>query len=282
MPPPSLAQQERTTLCDLLVERGPDAPTLCEGWSTADLAAHLVVRERRPDSGPGLVWPPLAGYTDKVRTAVRDRTPWEKLVETVRRGPPLLLRPFDGPMNTVEFFIHVEDVRRAQEGWEPRPIPPELADALWARVGPGGMAKKVPATIVITSPGRAEKERGTGPRLTLAGDPGELTMFGSGRQGAARVEISGDARSPHSCAPRRSVSDRPDREPFLGSVTVQPRRRSTAASCSEASAAISFSCAESRHADAATAGLPSDSASSSWAMKVAASSREKLPRPDAG
>ena len=95
-------------------------------------------------------------------------------------------------MNTVEFFIHVEDVRRAQAGWEPRPIPPELADALWARVGPGGMAKKVPATIVITSPRRAEKESGTGPRLILAGDPGELTMFGSGRQGAAMVEISGD------------------------------------------------------------------------------------------
>ncbi len=191
--PPSLAQQERKALCDLFVERGSDAPTLCEGWFTADLAAHVVVRERRPDSGPGLVWLPLAGYTDKVRRAVRDRTPWEKLVETVRRGPPLLLRPFDGPMNTVEFFIHVEDVRRARDGWEPRTISPELADALWARVGPGGMAKKVPATIVITSPGRADKERGTGPRLTLAGDPGELTMFGAGRQGAASIEISGDA-----------------------------------------------------------------------------------------
>jgi uncharacterized protein (TIGR03085 family) len=191
--PMSLAQQERKTLCDLFVELGPDAPTLCEGWVTGDLAAHLVARERRPDSGPGLVWPPLAGYTDKVRRAVRDRTLWEKLVDTVRRGPPWLLRPFDGPMNTVEFFIHVEDVRRAQDGWEPRTIAPELADALWARVGPGGMAKKVPATIVITSPERAEKQRGTGPRLTLAGDPGELTMFGAGRQGAARVEIEGDA-----------------------------------------------------------------------------------------
>jgi uncharacterized protein (TIGR03085 family) len=193
MTPPSLAQQEREALCDLFVERGSEAPTLCEGWVTADLAAHLVVRERRPDSGPGLVWPRLAGYTDKVRRTVRDRTPWETLVETVRRGPPLLLRPFDGPMNTVEFFVHVEDVRRAQDGWEPRPISPELADALWARVGPGGMAKRVPATIVITSPGRADKERGTGPRLTLAGDPGELTMFGAGRQGAARVEVGGDA-----------------------------------------------------------------------------------------
>ncbi len=190
---PSLAQQERKTLCDLLAERGSDAPTLCEGWFTADLAAHLVVRERRPDSGPGLVWPPLAGYTDKVRRAVRDRTQWERLIETVRRGPPLLLRPFDGPMNTVEFFVHVEDVRRAQAGWEPRPISPELADALWARVGPGGMAKKVPATVVMTSPGRADKERGTGPRLTLVGEPGELLMFGAGRQEAARVDISGDA-----------------------------------------------------------------------------------------
>ena len=192
MPPPTLAQRERGAFCELVLERGPDAPTLCEGWTTADLVAHLVVRERRPDSGPGLVWPPLAGYTDKVRKAVRDRTPWEKLIETVRRGPPLLLRPFDGPMNTVEFFIHVEDVRRAQEGWEPRTISPELADALWARVGAGGMAKRVPATILITSPGRADKEAGTGPRLTVAGEPGELTMFGAGRQGAARVEINGD------------------------------------------------------------------------------------------
>jgi uncharacterized protein (TIGR03085 family) len=188
-----LAQKERQFLCDLLIELGPDAPTLCEGWRTADLAAHLVARERRPDSGPGLVWPPLAGHTDKVRRSVRDRLGWDALVETVRRGPPWPLRPFDEPMNTVEFFIHIEDVRRAQQGWQPRTLSPELADALWARVGPGGMAKRVPATVVITSPGRPDKTAGSGPRLSLAGDPGELTMFGSGRQGAALVEIQGDA-----------------------------------------------------------------------------------------
>jgi uncharacterized protein (TIGR03085 family) len=193
VPSTSLAQQERETLCDLFVERGPDAPTLCQGWLTRDLAAHLVVRERRPDSGPGLVWPQLAAYTDKVRRRTRDRTKWETLVETVRRGPPILLRPFDGPMNTIEFFIHIEDVRRAQDGWQPRAIPPALADTLWARVGPGGMAKRVPATVVITSPGRADKRSGTGPTVTLVGDPGELTMFGAGRQAAANVEISGDA-----------------------------------------------------------------------------------------
>jgi uncharacterized protein (TIGR03085 family) len=145
-----------------------------------------------PDSGPGLVWPPLAGYTDKVRTSVRDRTQWSELVAKVRRGPPLLLRPFDGPMNTVEFFIHVEDVRRAQPGWEPRPLTTAMADALWSRVGAGGMAKKVPATIQLSSPGRDPKVQGTGPVVVVEGDPGELTLFGSGRQRAARVEISGD------------------------------------------------------------------------------------------
>jgi hypothetical protein len=94
-------------------------------------------------------------------------------------------------MNTVEFFIHVEDLRRGQDSWDPRAISTELADALWARVGPGGMAKKVPATTVITSPGRDDNQSGTGPLLTVAGDPGELTLFGAGRQASARVEIDG-------------------------------------------------------------------------------------------
>jgi uncharacterized protein (TIGR03085 family) len=197
MAPAPLAQQERATLCDLLIELGPAAPTLCAGWVTADLAAHLVVRERRPDSGPGLVWPPLAGNTDKVRRSVRDRMPWEELVALVRRGPPSLLRPFDGPMNTVEFFIHVEDVRRAQPDWGPRPMSQELADALWTRLGPGAMAKKVAATIVLEAPGRAAKERGQGPRVVLTGDPGELTLFAAGRQGASLVEATGEPALVH-------------------------------------------------------------------------------------
>ena len=188
----TLAQKERSLLCDLFEELGPGAPTLCEGWVTADLAAHLVVRERRPDSGPGLVWAPLAGYTDRVRRSVRDRTGWTDLVATVRRGPPALLRPFDGAMNTVEYFIHVEDVRRAGPDWASRALTTELADALWPRVGPGGMAKRVAATVELASPGRDAKVAGTGPRLVVGGDPGELVLFGAGRQAHARVEITGD------------------------------------------------------------------------------------------
>ena len=104
----------------------------------------------------------------------------------------------------------------AQDGWEPRLVSSELADALWARVGPGGMAKKIPATIVITSPGRADKVAGSGPRLTLAGDPGELIMFGAGRQRAARVEISGDAPLAARLAQHPSVSD--FRSPYRSQV----------------------------------------------------------------
>jgi uncharacterized protein (TIGR03085 family) len=115
------------------------------------------------------------------------------LIARVRGGPPMLLRPFDGAMNTVEFFIHVEDIRRAQEGWEPRSLSPELADALWARVGARGMAKKVPATIEVSAPGRTAKVSGSGPRLVVEGDPGELILFGAGRQRAARVDVTGDA-----------------------------------------------------------------------------------------
>ncbi len=186
------AQRERQELCDLFVELGPEAPTLCEGWTTRDLAAHLVVRERRPDSGPGIVWPPLAGYTERVRVAARNRMTWPELIEAVRGGPPGLLRPLDPAMNTVEFFIHVEDVRRAQPGWEPRAIPPSLTEALWKRVGARGMAKKVGATVELSAPGRAPKVAGSGPAVTIDGEPGEHTMFGAGRQGAARVEVDGD------------------------------------------------------------------------------------------
>ncbi len=229
MAPASLAQQERDVICNLFVELGPDSPTLCEGWTTSDLAAHLVVRERRPDSGPGILWPPLAAYTEKVRCSEKARNPWPKLVEKVRQGPPRLLRPVDVPMNTVEFFIHVEDVRRAQPAWEPRAIPNGLADALWARVSPRGMAKKVPATIVITSPGRPEKEAGAGPRLVLAGDPGELMLFASGRQSAARVEITGDERLGLTAAHRALSASEPNflhpRSGFLSPDLVEPTRR---------------------------------------------------------
>ena len=67
---------------------GPDAPTLCEGWTTRDLAAHLVVRERRPDALPGLVFGPLASHTARPQDQLTASTTYEDLVELFASGPP--------------------------------------------------------------------------------------------------------------------------------------------------------------------------------------------------
>jgi uncharacterized protein (TIGR03085 family) len=188
------AQQERKNLCDVLTEVGPAAPTLCEGWTTSDLAAHLVVRERRPDAGIGIVVSALSDHTKDVQDKLRDSTGWPQLVEKVRSGPPTLLRPFDEAMNTGEYFIHVEDVRRAQPQWEPRTLPPGLEAALWRRANffLRGLAKKVPAQIVLDAPGYGRRERGSGPQVTITGPPSEITLFVAGRKDVARLTFAGD------------------------------------------------------------------------------------------
>ena len=82
----SVAQRERAALVETLRAVGPDAPTLCEGWTTRDLTAHLVVRERRPDALPGLLFGPLTSYTARVQNRLATSTKWEDLVELVASG----------------------------------------------------------------------------------------------------------------------------------------------------------------------------------------------------
>ena len=133
-----LARRERTALADLLEELGPDASTCCEGWTTAHLAAHLVTRDRRPDTAPGLVLEatpigrPLAAWSHSVEDRLRTTTRYADLVARVRSGPPRWLPaawpPVAAVVDTAEYAIHHEDVRRAQPGWAPRVLPPgELA-----------------------------------------------------------------------------------------------------------------------------------------------------------
>jgi uncharacterized protein (TIGR03085 family) len=190
------AQRERQQLADLLLKVGPDAPTLCTGWSTRDLAAHLVVRERRPDaSATGLI-PPLAGYTDRVRRTLAAR-PYAEVVAMVRNPPwwSLLSNPLtDELFNGLEFFIHHEDVRRGRPGWEPRVLGPGQNAALWrgvaftARLG----LRRLHIPVLVRAPGVGEVTvGGDAPRATLTGEPGELALFVSGRQRAARVQVDG-------------------------------------------------------------------------------------------
>ncbi len=134
----AVAQAERRALCDLLLEVGPDAPTLSGDWTARDLAAHLYVRENRPDAAAGIIASPLAGWTAKVQADVASRD-YADLVADVRNGPPRwsfqALPPVDGETNTIEYFVHHEDVIRAQPGWTPRTLDDATTAALWARLG---------------------------------------------------------------------------------------------------------------------------------------------------
>ena len=176
-------------------QAGPDAPTLCEGWNTRNLAAHLVIREYRPDAAPGIMIPFFAGHTEKVQNEVAQRTGWEALVDKVASGPPAYspLKLLDPLANVAEMFIHHEDVRRAQPGWEPRELEPALARNL-SRTLPL-MARltlaKVPGRVILRTPeGKTVLTVGRGPSVAVTGAPQELLLFSVGR--LARVDFDGD------------------------------------------------------------------------------------------
>ncbi|MEV0806706.1 TIGR03085 family metal-binding protein [Micromonospora sp. NPDC050200] len=195
---PRYARSEREALADLMLELGPDAPTIDEGWTTRDLAAHLVVRERRPDAAGGIVLPPLRGYAERVRRQIAVR-PWAELVGLVRRPP--VWSPVSNPLtdelaNTLEFFIHHEDVRRAGAGWQPRDLPAGLRARLWKRASllARTALRRFPADLLVQAPGHGELSVGRGgERVRLVGSPGELALFLSGRQRVARVQVDGPA-----------------------------------------------------------------------------------------
>jgi uncharacterized protein (TIGR03085 family) len=179
------AKRERAALVETMRTVGPDAPTLCGDWTTRDLAAHLVVREGRPDTAPGIAIPFFAGYTEKVRRqAARDD--WDQLLTKIASGPPLY-SPFkliDPVANMGEMFIHHEDVRRAQTGWEPRQLDDATVKALSR--GLAIMARmtlaKAPARVSLCTPdGKTVATVGNGPELTVTGEPEELLLFISGR-----------------------------------------------------------------------------------------------------
>src|SRR3954451_19456405 len=104
----SWAAHERAALADALAELGPDAPTLCGGWTTKDMAAHVYIRERRPDAALGVLpLGPLSAYTDRVMASALRTHGYDELVQRFRTVPPVLrVGPLDELMNSVEYFIH--------------------------------------------------------------------------------------------------------------------------------------------------------------------------------
>ncbi len=193
------ASSERQGLCDTFERVGPDAPTLCTPWLTRDLAAHLVVRERRPDVAAGIFVPALAGRTEQVQNGYA-AWEWSRLVDQVRSGPPAWsptsLARVDEVMNTAEFFVHHEDVLRGGQDWSARELPADLESALWGIVSRAARLQfarsRVGVVLVAPTYGRMQvhalTDLGT---VVVKGAPGELLLYSFGRRGVAQVDVSG-------------------------------------------------------------------------------------------
>lgn len=191
--------RERAELCDLFEQVGPAAPTLSGEWTTADLAAHLVVRERDLIGSPGILIPWFAGTTEKRMEHQFRRHGYQGLVDLVRTGPPF------GPMkipavryvaNLVEFYVHHEDVRRPNGG-EPRTDRPDLEDALWSLLGRMAplMVRKAGVSgvrIVLRRDDGQEHAAGRGDaEVVIEGPAGELVLELYGRRTVAQVGYQG-------------------------------------------------------------------------------------------
>lgn len=197
----TFARRERLALRDTLRATGPDAPTLCEGWTTRDLAAHIVVREHAPIGAVGIWSRALAGYTAKVQAefAAQD---WETLLDQVAAPPALWFparysRRLEAVFDDSEMFIHHEDVRRGDGVARPRDLSAEDQLSLWRVLrGPGRLAfRKSPVGIAVEVPGHARRTlHENGDRVvTLRGEVGEVLLASYGRAGAADIEVDGDA-----------------------------------------------------------------------------------------
>ena len=191
-----LARRERHALCDLALVVGEDAPTLCDGWDAKDLVSHLLVREYDPLGGLGIVVPPLSRLTEREMARVRRRD-FAVLVERLRRrGPtPFSVPVVDRLLNTLEYAVHHEDLRRAQPGWAPRELPAADADLLWRLGGVSGRGLVRPAGVPVvlrrTDTGATRTLRRGADPVTLSGEPLELVLHLFGRREVAQVEVTG-------------------------------------------------------------------------------------------
>ncbi|OIJ25972.1 TIGR03085 family metal-binding protein [Nocardioides luteus] len=193
---PSFARAERIALCDTAVSLGPAAPTLCEGWQVKDLLVHLLVRERRPWAAAGIVLPPLAPVLRKAEAAYAVQ-PLEALAARLRdpKGTPFALGPIEKAVNTVEFFVHHEDLRRAQPSWEPRTLPAAAERDLWRtlKLLGKGLVRSAGTPVVVSNGTDTSTLRAGEEPVTVTGPVGELLLFCFGRHQVRGLTFDGPA-----------------------------------------------------------------------------------------
>lgn len=205
------ALEERHALATTLRRAGPDSPTLCGDWTTAQLAAHLVLRERSVVELAGRA--PVERLRRLAERQIDDlvaRKPYDDLVDAVDRGPSWTDVSWPVPTaavwslpvvreaaNLLEYVVHHEDVRRSGADWEPRTLPVDHQMAVWKRLpfATRLTLRKVSRGIELEWPGhgsiRSRRARHGAATVRVTGEPIELALFAYGRAGVARVEYHG-------------------------------------------------------------------------------------------
>jgi uncharacterized protein (TIGR03085 family) len=192
----NLARAERLRLVDTARRAGEDAPTLCEGWTTRDLATHLVIRERHPSAALGIFMPK---FEDRLKAKEDEYAsmPYPQLLGLVADPPkwtPGALPGIESAMNTTEFLVHHEDIRRAAIEWIPRRLSQSETATVWAqtRVALLPHAQKADGPVTISAPGfgsRTAGKKNSGEGTTITGAPVELLLYLMGREDHALVDV---------------------------------------------------------------------------------------------
>lgn len=203
----SFSATERARLADLLLELGPEAPTLCEGWDTRDMAVHLYLRENSPRAAAGMFVPGMSGLLAGPSAKAHERD-YAELVRDWADGPGRFnpVRLVDPVMNTAEHFIHHEDVRRGDGVARPRDFSRVVQEQLYrilASMAPGVLKRStVPVILHATGFPRivAADQRGVSSDgenvLRIRGDVGELLLWVFGRD-AVELKTEGSLADAH-------------------------------------------------------------------------------------
>lgn len=182
-----------------MIKVGPDAPTLCDPWRVRDLAAHLVIRDTRLDLAAGMFVKPLAARLEREQAALA-ASDFEDLVNRVRTGPPrwsaMAVPAIDEAANRMEFFVHHEDVLRANPDAPHRALDTELAKAVWSGLtrSAGLLYRRAPVGVILVADGvgRQVVRRPSGSGSAVVRGPvADIVMYSYGRTGAVSVKVTG-------------------------------------------------------------------------------------------
>ena len=194
------ALAEHRAMADTLTTVGPTAPTLLEGWTTTELAAHLASIDTaggvplfigrqlitrihpRPTKGSRKL---AARQLEKAKAKG-----WTWCVDRVRAPHRLPMRAGGAPVAIFEVAVHHQDVLRADPALPPHAAPEELAVCLpWLLAF---HAKRLDGIRLCVDTDAGEHAAGAGTPVTVRGETVEAVLWLAGRAPHCSVEVEAD------------------------------------------------------------------------------------------